>query len=80
MKYRRIKRRFTKAGREKYRKARSQENRTNKNNKNERMLGKQFQLIQDCNGRKENITFYKQVNRTGEGSLSWHFSCRHIVK
>jgi hypothetical protein len=43
MKYRRrTKRRITRAAREKYRKARSQENGINENNKNERILGKQL--------------------------------------
>ena len=55
--------RFTRAAREKYRKARSQENRINENSEIERILGKQLEMMQECNGRKESVKFYKQVNR-----------------
>jgi hypothetical protein len=78
MKYRRrIKRRFNRAAREKYRKARSRDYRINENNEIERILGKKLEMIQDCNGRKESVKFYKQVNRIRE---SWHLSCRHTEK
>jgi len=58
MKYRRrIKTRFTRAAGEKYGKTRIQESRINECNKNERILGKQLELVQDCNGRKESMKF-----------------------
>jgi len=53
MKYRRrIKRRFARAAGGKYGKTRIKESRINESNKNERIFGKQLELIQDCNGRK----------------------------
>lgn len=38
-------------------KKRIQEIRINESNKNERILGKQLELLQKCNGRKESMKF-----------------------